>query len=189
MMLRLVPVIVALIVVAAPAAADYPTCMRLCMSQQPFQACHDTCKGLATEAPSAGTDAPATPDAETGSPAAAPKAAESLPPIPDVLKGRDCSSTRRHKADALAAYIWKTYEPFGYGIFPLRDHEETFEVGFFQRDKQRYCRAWMEITDECRLSIIARSDLRPSLRPLSPETGSYFVKVEHGELTCVFATE
>ena len=108
-----------------------------------------------------------------------------------MLKDRDCSGTRRDKADALAHYIMKTHKPFDYGIFPLRESEETFEVGFFQRDKQRDCRAWMEITDECRLSIIARadSDLLLAQRPLYSEARSYFVKVEHGELKCVFATE
>ena len=187
---------VAAVLPAAPAVASYSECMRLCMSQQPFQACHGTCKELVPAAPAAGTnarEAPATPDAGTGSPAAAPKAAESLPPIPDVLKGRDCRTTGR-KADAAYHYIYETFDPLDAGVLGAGDGFETagqaaFRVFFFQRDKQRGCTAWMEITDECRVSFIARSDLRPSFLPLLAKTGSYFVKVEHGELKCEFATE
>ena len=192
----LVAFAVAAVLPAAPAVADYGECMWLCMSQQPFKACHDICKELATEAPAAGTnarEAPATPDAGTGSPAAAPEAAESLPPIPDVLKGWDCSGTRRKKGAALSEYIWKTYDPLESVMFPLRESQEAFHVGIFQRDKQRYCQAWIEITDDCRVSVIARarSDLLLAQRPLFSENPSetYFVKVEHGEIMCVFATE
>ena len=190
-MKRLLPALaVASMLGAAPAVANYPECMRLCMREQPFKACHDICKELA---PAAGIHAPAAPDLGTGSPAAAPEAAESLPPIPDVLKGRDCRTTVR-KADAAYHYIFETFDPLDAGVLGAGDGFETagqaaFRVFFFQRDKQRGCTAWMEITDECQLSIIARSDLRPSFDPLRADTGSYFVKVEHGELKCVFATE
>lgn len=197
-MKRLLPALtVASVLGAAPAVADYATCMRLCMSQQPFQACHGTCKELATEAPAAAPiprETPATPGAETGSPAA-PKAAKALPPIPDVLKGRDCRTLER-RADAVWHYIEETFDPFDAvvtGAGPGYDAagQTALRVSFFQKDKQRGCNAWMEITDECRVSLIARSDLRPSRRPLFSEnrSGTYFVKVEHGEIKCVFATE
>ena len=152
----LVAFAVADVLSAAPAVADYAECMRLCMlDRSPFKACHDICKELATEAPAADTsarEAPAAPDPGTGSPATAPKAAKSLPPIPDVLKGWDCSSTLGQKIKALSHYIWKTYEPWDSIVFPKGESEETFRVGFFLRDKQRHCKGFIMFTDDCRVS-------------------------------------
>ena len=200
-MKRLLPALtVASMLGAAPAVADYRACMEFCTKEHAFGHCNDVCSGQAANrpgpSPSTRPGVPAPPVTRTQPPAAAPKAAKALPPIPDVLRGRDCSSTIGEGIDALSHYIWKTYEPTESLVFPLGDSEDwpsnrTFEVGFFQEDKQRYCRAWMEITDECRVSIIARpdSDLLLAQRPLFSEAGSYFVKVEHGELKCMPATE
>lgn len=153
MIFRPLPIIVASIVIAAPAVANYPECMRLCMLKQPFKECHEICKELGTGAPAAGTsarEAPVTPDAGTGSPAAAPKAAEARPPIPDVLKGRVCG-TLHEKWEAVGDYIWAMYKPQESLYFPTEDRQ-TFRSGYYLPDKQRYCRGLVRITDDCRVS-------------------------------------
>lgn len=160
---------VAAVLPAAPAVASYPECMRLCMLDgAPFKVCHDICKELATDAPAAGTNAretPATPDAGTGSPAAAPKAAESLPPIPGVLQGWDCS-TVEGKADAVFHYILKTHDPTDTGAYVAEDDDQphppgtdletasavAFRVGMFLERKQRDCTGFITVTDDCRIS-------------------------------------
>ena len=156
-MKRLLPALaVASILGAAPAVADYRACMEFCTKEHAFGHCNDVCSGQAANrpgpSPSASPGAPSPPVTRTQPPAAAPEAAESLPPIPDVLKGWDCSSTIGQKIKALSHYIWNTYKPWESIVFPKGESEETFRVGFFQEDKQRYCKGFITFTDDCRVS-------------------------------------
>ena len=75
-------------------------------------------------------------------------------------------STLELKAKALTDYIWKTYDPQNSSVFPIREDaglydEDTVRTGFFRPDRQRFCRQWMEITDDCRITASAYNLVRP----------------------------
>lgn len=116
---------------AAPALADYKTCMGHCMTQHDFDHCHAICAenfaGGSRPAPSSTTTEP--------------------PPI----KAEDCS-TIDLKLDAIERFIQEHYGNAAFassGIFFL-DEEDPFEVYFGPEGQS--CEGSIRVDDDCRIT-------------------------------------
>ena len=118
----------------APAGADYRACMEFCLKEHEFTHCNNICR-----------------EQEGNTSAASTKEGKSQPPVPEILKDRDCS-TSDLKAEALGDYLTETYDTSNYVIFSLERDKYSFRLGFLTSNLKRYCRPVVRITDDCRVS-------------------------------------
>lgn len=129
-MQRLLMVLVlATVLIAAPAAADYSACMNFCKEELDFAQCHRICTENADD----------TDDTENSS--------------DTTLAENDDCSTQELKVDHILYYIRKHYGSTS-SIIYQRDGfpENMFEIDFDFYNPRTFCIGIVKVTDDCKLT-------------------------------------